>query len=65
MEATGVNLTRNFTESYSEIVESLQNKTLVVNTIYVRERKIRFLRALFLGRMNYCPALFSNGPNVR
>ena len=35
-EKTGVNFTRNFTESYSEIVESLQNKTLVVTTIYVR-----------------------------
>ncbi|XP_071747530.1 glutamate receptor ionotropic, kainate 2 isoform X1 [Lepeophtheirus salmonis] len=31
---TGVNFTRNFTESYTEIVESLQNKTLVVTTIY-------------------------------
>ena len=34
-EKYGVNFTRNFTESYSEIVESLQNKTLVVTTIYV------------------------------
>lgn len=34
-ENKGVNFTRNFTESYSEIVESLQNKTLVVTTIYV------------------------------
>ena len=34
-EAMGVNFTRNFTESYSEIVESLQNKTLIVTTIYV------------------------------
>ena len=34
-ENTGVNFTRNFTESYSEIVESLQNKTLIVTTIYV------------------------------
>ena len=32
-EKSGVNFTRNFTESYSEIVESLQNKTLVVTTI--------------------------------
>ncbi len=31
----GVNFTRNFTETYSEIVESLQNKTLVVTTIRV------------------------------
>ena len=28
-----MNFTRNFTESYSEIVESLQNKTLIVTTI--------------------------------
>lgn len=34
-EKAGVNITRNFTESYSEIVESLQNKTLIVTTIYV------------------------------
>lgn len=34
-EKYGVNFTRNFTESYSEIVESLQNKTLIVTTIYV------------------------------
>ena len=34
-ENQGVNFTRNFTESYSEIVESLQNKTLIVTTIYV------------------------------
>jgi hypothetical protein len=31
----GVNFTRNFTESYTEIVESLQNKTLIVTTIFV------------------------------
>ena len=36
MESMGVNFTRNFTESYNEIVDSLQNKTLVVTTIYVR-----------------------------
>ena len=34
-ERHGVNFTRNDTESYNEIVESLQNKTLVVTTIYV------------------------------
>ena len=34
-ENIGVNFTRNYTESYSEIVESLQNKTLIVTTIYV------------------------------
>ena len=32
-EHQGLNFTRNFTESYSEIVESLQNKTLIVTTI--------------------------------
>ena len=35
-EKSGVNFTRNFTESYTEIVESLQNKTLVVTTVFVR-----------------------------
>ena len=34
-ELSGVNFTRNFTESYTEIVESLQNKTLIVTTIFV------------------------------
>ena len=34
-DITGVNFNRNFTETYSEIVESLQNKTLVVTTIMV------------------------------
>ena len=32
----GVNFTRNYTESYSEIVESLHNKTLKITTILVR-----------------------------
>ena len=32
----GIKFFGNFTESYSEIVESLQNKTLVVTTIMVR-----------------------------
>ena len=31
----GIEFSRNFTETYSEIVESLQNKTLVVTTIRV------------------------------
>ena len=35
MEKTGANFTRNFTESYNEIVDSLQNKTLVVTTVFV------------------------------
>ena len=34
-DVTGINFFRNFTETYSEIVESLQNKTLVVTTIMV------------------------------
>ena len=34
-DITGINFFRNFTETYSEIVESLQNKTLVVTTIMV------------------------------
>ena len=38
----GIKFSRNFTESYSEIVESLQNKTLVVTTIMVSERKNTF-----------------------
>ena len=31
----GANFTRNFTEAYSDIIESLHNKTLVVTTILV------------------------------
>ena len=34
-DQVGIKFSRNFTESYSEIVESLQNKTLVVTTIMV------------------------------
>ena len=34
-ERRGVNMSRNFSETYTEIVESLQNKTLVVTTIMV------------------------------
>eukprot|EP00094_Tigriopus_californicus_P003973 TCALIF_03827-PA protein Name:"Similar to GRIK2 Glutamate receptor ionotropic, kainate 2 (Macaca fascicularis)" AED:0.16 eAED:0.16 QI:0/0.7/0.45/1/0.8/0.81/11/0/556 len=33
-EKGGINFTRNYTESYSEIVESLQNKTLIITTLY-------------------------------
>ena len=44
-EAGGVNFTRNFTETYSEIVESLQNKTLIVTTIMVS----RSLRGQIIG----------------
>ena len=36
-EQYGITFTRNFTESLQEIVESLQNKTLVVTTIRVRD----------------------------
>ena len=43
-ESTGVNFTRNFTESYTEIVESLQNKTLIVTTINVRTNIINMLQ---------------------
>ena len=41
-ERSGVNFTRNFTESYTEIVESLQNKTLVVTTVYVSKHYLTF-----------------------
>ena len=41
-EQNGVNFTRNFTESYTEIVESLQNKTLIVTTIFVSPMKLIF-----------------------
>ena len=36
-QGSGANFTRNFTESYSEIVESLHNKTLIITTILVRK----------------------------
>ena len=36
LESMGVNFTRNFTENYNDVVESLQNKTLVVTMIFVR-----------------------------
>ena len=31
----GTNFTRNFTEAYSELVDSLGNKTLIITTILV------------------------------
>ena len=31
----GANFSRNYTEQYSEIVESLHNKTLIVSTLLV------------------------------
>jgi ionotropic glutamate receptor len=31
----GANFTRNYTEAYSEIIDSLHNKTLVITTIFV------------------------------
>ena len=34
-QGVGVNFTRNYTESYTEIVESLHNKTLKITTILV------------------------------
>ena len=43
-QESGANFTRNFTESYTEIVESLHNKTLKITTILVRIRT----------RMNEC-----------
>ncbi len=41
-QGSGANFTRNFTESYSEIVESLHNKTLVITTILVSNRFLAF-----------------------
>ena len=38
-DLNGIKFSRNFTETYSEIVESLQNKTLIVTTIKVRRKK--------------------------
>ena len=39
-DSHGVKFTRNFTETYTEIVESLQNKTMIVTTIEVRLMKL-------------------------
>ena len=47
-DVTGVNFNRNFTETYSEIVESLQNKTLVVTTIMVSQVNMNSLSNLAL-----------------
>ncbi len=49
-ERSGVNFTRNYTESYSEIVESLANKTLVVTTIRVRKTTFTFFEVLLFPR---------------
>ena len=43
-------MSRNFTETYTEIVESLQNKTLVVTTIMVIIKAVKyFLQEFFSG----------------
>ena len=39
-QADGINFTRNYTETYNEVVESLHNKTLKITTILVRTKKI-------------------------
>ena len=33
---SGANFTRNFTESYSEIIDTLHNRTLIITTILAR-----------------------------
>ena len=38
----GIKFSRNFMKTYSEIVESLQNKTLVVTTVVVRALLVEF-----------------------
>ena len=39
-----MNMSRNFTETYTEIVESLQNKTLVVTTIMVIIKAVKYFQ---------------------
>ena len=39
-QADGINFTRNYTETYNEVVESLHNKTLKITTILVRTKII-------------------------
>ena len=53
-DITGVNFNRNFTETYSEIVESLQNKTLVVTTIMVGYRIETLLCSDLHSRLSLC-----------
>ena len=48
MEKTGCNFTRNFTEDYKEIEDSLQNKTLIVTTVFVRICIINFQYELLI-----------------
>ncbi len=55
-EQHGISFARNFTESLQEIVESLQNKTLVVTTIRVSFHTIPVvLVACFKGHCNLLP----------
>jgi hypothetical protein len=44
----GTNFTRNYDDQYTEIVESLHNKTLIVSTILVSAVTLCRLRTLFL-----------------
>ncbi len=39
--AIGTNYTRNHTETYTEFIESLHNRTLVVTTILVRSTAVQ------------------------
>ena len=56
-QGQGINFTRNYTETYNEVVESLHNKTLKITTILVSTTilKLRFsswLRVKNLLRLN-------------
>ena len=40
LEKTGVTFSRNFTESYNEILDNIKNKTLIVTTVFVSSAAI-------------------------
>ena len=56
----GANFSRNYTEQYSEIVESLHNKTLIVSTLLVNI----ILGHYFCRKKEKIKYIFSNFANV-
>ena len=58
-----MNMSRNFTETYTEIVESLQNKTLVVTTIMVIIKAVKYFLQEFFFRIQSQPySMVRRGP---
>lgn len=51
--SAGVNFTRTYGETYTQIVEILQNKTFVVTTILVSNQFIKYFRICTCDKVSY------------